>query len=223
VRTATERVTTDKAADGVWFVAGGSHNSVAIEMKDHVVLVEAPLYDGRTLAVFDAVRKVTGKPIRYVVNSHGHFDHSGGLRAAVSEGATLIVERQSKPYFQKVLANPNRITPDALARSGKKAKIMAVNDKHVLSDGTRTVELHKIKDSIHSDTFLMAYLPKEKVLAQADAFTPGPPNAKPPAVPNAYHVNLVQNIERLKLDVQTILPLHSRMVPVGELYKAIGR
>lgn len=69
----------------------------------------------------------------------------------------------------------------------------------------------------------MVYLPQEKLLIEADAYTPGPPKAPPPAKPNDNHVNLVQNVERLKLSVERILPLHGRMVPFSELYTAIGR
>ena len=121
VRTATERVTVDKVADGVWFIAGGSHNSVAIEMKDYMILIETPLNDGRSMPVIEQVKKlVPGKPIRYVVNSHGHFDHSGGLRAAVGEGATIVTQAQNKAYFERAFATPNTIAPDHLAKSGKK-------------------------------------------------------------------------------------------------------
>jgi glyoxylase-like metal-dependent hydrolase (beta-lactamase superfamily II) len=221
VRNASERVTTEKIADGVWFVAGASHNSVAIEMKDHVVLVESPLGDFRMGPVIEQVKKlVPGKPIRYVVNSHSHFDHSGGLRTAVAEGATIITQAQNRPYFERAFSNPNKLSPDLLAKSGKKAKLRAVDEKLVLSDGTRSVEIHHIHGSIHTDTFLMAYLPKEKLLIEADAFTPGPPNAPVPAQANPYHVNLVENIERLKLSVDRILPLHGRVVPVAALYTA---
>ena len=224
VRTATERVTAEKAADGVWFLAGGSHNSVAIEMKDHVVLVEAPLGDSRVGPVLAEVKKVIpGKPIRYVVNSHSHFDHSGGLRAAVAEGAAVVTQQANKAYFEKAFANPSRIAPDALAKSGKKAKVIGVADKHVLSDGSRTVEVHKLRDPLHTDTFLMVWLPKERLLIEADAYTPLPPNAAPPQPPNAYHVNLVDNLQRLKLDVDRILPLHGRIVPMSELYRTIGK
>jgi glyoxylase-like metal-dependent hydrolase (beta-lactamase superfamily II) len=223
VRTATERVTTDKVAEGVWFVAGGSHNSVAIEMKDHLVLVEAPLFDGRTGPVIDAVRKLApGKPIRYVVNSHQHFDHSGGLRTAAAEGATIVTQAQNKAYFERVFANANAINPDRLAKSGKRPQFVAVGERHTLSDGARTLELYRIADNYHTDSFLMVYLPKERLLIEGDAYTPGAPNAPPPQRPNGLHVNLVENLERLNLKPERILPLHGRVVPASELYTAAG-
>lgn len=223
VRDASERVTTEKVADGVWFVAGGSHNSVAIEMKDHIVLVEAPLFDGRTFPVIEQVKQLApGKPIRYVINSHSHFDHAGGLRTAVAEGATVVTHNANKAYFESAFATPNKISPDLLSKSGKKAEIVGVADKLVMNDGARVVEVHVIRDSVHSDTFLMVYLPKEKLLIEADAFTPSPPNTPPPTSPNPNNVNLIENIERLKLSVDRILPLHGRVVPLADLYTAAG-
>lgn len=225
VRAAREQVTVERVANGVWFVAGGSHNSVAIEMKDHLVLVESPLFDGRSLPVFEAVRKLApDKPVRYVVNSHHHFDHAGGLRTAVSEGATLVTSAIAKPWFEKVFANPNWINPDSMARSGRKAEILAIEGgKRVFTDGVRTVELHSIEGSIHVQGFNMVYLPAERLLIEADAYTPGPPNAPPSNPVNANALNLVQNIERLGLKVDRILPLHGRVVDVAELYRFVGR
>ena len=225
VRGAKENVTVEKAGEGVWYIAGSSHHSAAIEMKDHLILVEAPLGDGRALAVMEEARKLApGKPIRYVVNSHNHFDHAGGLRAAAGEGAAIITQAQNKPYFEKALANPNRIAPDHLAKSGKKAKVVAVNDKLVLDDGARKVEIHRIHPTNHVDTLLMVYLPAEKVLIQADAFTPGPPNSPPPSAPNNYNqLTLVNAIETRKLQVERHLPLHGRMVANAELYRAAGK
>ena len=224
VTAAVERVSAEKAAEGVWFMAGGSHNSVAIEMKDHMIVVESPLYDGRALPMLAEVKKLAiGKPIRYVVNSHHHFDHSGGLRTAIAEGATLVTSEMARPFFEKVFANPNRIKPDAMEQSGKKATVAGVSGKRTFTDGQRVVEIYYIEGSVHAQGFMMVYLPKEKILIEADAYTPAPPNTPTPARPNDLHVNLVQNLERLNLKVEQILPLHGRMVPLSELYTAVGK
>lgn len=219
-----ERVASTPLAPGLWFLGGGSHHSVLVEMRDHLVIVESPLYDGRAEAVFaEAKRIVPGKPIRTVINSHHHFDHAGGLRAAVAEGATVVASARAKPYFERVFANPNSVAPDRLARSGRRSEIVGVSGKHVISDGARTIEVHEMQGSVHAQGFLMVWLPAEKVLVQADAYTPGAPGAAPPPVPNANNVNLVQNIERLGLPVERIAPLHGRVVPLAELHAAIGR
>jgi glyoxylase-like metal-dependent hydrolase (beta-lactamase superfamily II) len=123
-----------------------------------------------------------------------------------------------------VFANANSVRPDRMAASGKAARLQGVQgDLGTLTDGTRTIELHKIAGGPHSDTMLMAWLPKERLLIEADAYTPLPPNAPPPSPPNANHVNLIDNIERLKLPVARILPLHGRVVPVADLYATASR
>lgn len=224
VRGATERVTTEKVADGVWYVAGGSHHSVAIEMKDHLIMVEAPLSDARSGPVIEEVKKLApGKPIRYVINSHSHFDHSGGLRAAVASGATVVAQADSKAYFERAFATRGKIAPDLLTKSGRKASVRAIKDKMTLTDGARRVEVLSIGASNHVAGFTMVYLPKERLLIEADAYTPIAPGAKPPATPNANNVNLIENIERLKLSIDRILPLHGRVVPLADLYTTAGR
>jgi glyoxylase-like metal-dependent hydrolase (beta-lactamase superfamily II) len=224
VRTATERLTVDKVADGVWFIAGGSHNSVAIEMKDHMILVEAPLNDGRTVPVIEQVKRLApNKPIRYVVNSHAHFDHTGGLRAAVAEGATIVTQEGNKAYLMQAMATRSDIAPDQLTKSGKKPRFVTFGDKMVMSDGSRVVRLYHVEDSNHTDSMLVAYLPKERLLIEADAFTPGPPNSPPPSQINPNNANLVDNLDRLNLNVDRILPLHGRVTSVAELQAAVGR
>lgn len=219
-----ERVTAEKVAEGVWFLGGGSHNSVAIEMRDHLVLVETPLNDARTDAVIAQAKTLApGKPVRFAINSHAHFDHAGGVRTAVAEGATVVTQAANVPWFETAFAQANRVRPDRMAQEGKRLSTLSVGDKLAMGDASRPIELHRIADSVHSDSFLMVYLPNEKLLIEADAFTPGAPGTPPPAVPNANNLNLIANIERLGLRVDRILPLHGRVVPVSDLYAAAGK
>jgi glyoxylase-like metal-dependent hydrolase (beta-lactamase superfamily II) len=219
-----ERATSEKVADGVWFLAGGSHNSVLVEMADHLILIESPLYDGRTQAVLATAKQlVPNKPIRYVIASHHHFDHAGGLRTAAADGAILVTSELARPSFTQAFATPNGIAPDALARSGRPVRIEGVAGTRTFTDGARTVEVMTIDGSVHAQGFLLAWLPRERLLVQADAFTPAAPGTAPPAQPNGNHVNLVENVDRLRLDVDRILPLHGRVVPMAELRTAVAR
>lgn len=216
-----ERVASEKLAEGLWYLAGGSHHSVLVEMRDHLLLVEAPLYDGRTQAVLAEARRLApGKPVRYVVNSHHHFDHAGGLRAAAAEGATLVTSAMAKPYFERVLANPNSIRPDALQRSGRRASIVGVAGQQVFTDGRRQVVVHEMQGSVHAQGFLMVWLPAEKVLVQADAFTPTAPGTPRSGVANANHLNLLFNLQRLEIRPARLAPLHGRVVDYEELINA---
>jgi len=194
-------------------------------MKDHLILVESPINEQRALAVLAEVKSlVPGKPIRYLVNTHHHFDHAGGVRAAAGEGMTVITHEINRPFLERAIATRATIRPDHLAKAGRTAKVEGVRDRRVLTDGTRTVEIRHIAGNLHHDGLIMVYLPKEKILVEADAYTPLPPNAPPPSAANAnpYSVNLVENLKTQKLDVEQVLPLHGRIVPVAELHKAVG-
>jgi glyoxylase-like metal-dependent hydrolase (beta-lactamase superfamily II) len=218
------QVTSEKLADGVWYLAGGTHHSVAVEFSDHVAVIEAPLNEDRSNAVIAEVKKLLpAKPIRYLINTHHHFDHSGGLRTYVAEGATIVTHQINKAFYETTFKSPHTLNPDRQWREKKKAKILAIGAKHVMSDSARTVELHLIQDNPHNTGIIMAWLPKEKLLVEVDVYSPLPPNASPPANPNPNMVNLYENIQRLNLDVNRIVPLHGRVVELAELKRTIGK
>ena len=217
-------VQTQKLGDGLWWLGGGSHHSVVVEYPTYITVIESPLNDERALAVIAEAKKlVPNKPIKYLVNTHNHFDHLGGVRAFVPEGATIITNAMNKAYYEKIFNAPHTLAPDHLSQNPKKATFITVKDKYVLSDGGREIDIIHIENDNHNAGMLMVYIPKEKVLVEADDFTPPAPNGPAPA-PRAVNFtkNLNANIERLKLDVVTIAPLHGFVVPVAELKKLAG-
>ncbi|HSC66965.1 MAG TPA: MBL fold metallo-hydrolase [Cellvibrio sp.] len=211
-------VASTELAPGIFYLQGGSHHSLAIEQKDHVVIVEAPQNEERSLAVIAKAKElIPNKKITHLINSHQHFDHSGGLRTYVDEGATIVTHELNKPFYEAAWKQPRTINADKLALSKKPAKFQTFTDKLVLDDGKRKIEIHQIKDNGHNDAFALVYLPAEKILIEADAFTPPPPNAPAQTSVNPFAANLYENIKRLKLDVVQIAPLHGRLAKLEEL------
>jgi len=218
-------INVDKLADGVWYLKGGSHHSVAIEMKDYIIVVEAPLNDEQSLAVIQAIKKIipAKKPIKYVVNTHHHFDWAGGIRSYAANGATIITHEINKAFYYKTTAAVRSLKPDLLAKLRKRPIFQTVNDNMVLNDGSRAVELYSILDNDHDEGLIMVYLRKDKLLIESDAFIPSDENAPKPSVPNPFSVNLYNNIRRLNLDVQRIVPLQGNVVPYTDFLKEVDK
>jgi len=220
--------TSQKLADGVYLILP-AYAALAVDFKDYIVVIEGPQTEARASAIIDeAKRLIPNKPIRYVVNTHNHVDHSGGLRAFVAEGSTIITHQINKPYFEKVFSLPHTLGPDKLTQSKKKPSFETMTEKKVLTDGNHVIELHHVLNSGHNDGLIMAYLPKEKILVEADSFNPPAQATAPPPNPvSAYTANLVTNLDRLKLDVETIIPIHypadARKVTKAELMRAVGQ
>jgi len=226
------RAESQKLGDGVWLIAGGTHNSLAVEFRDFVTVIEAPLNEERSLAVIGEVTKlIPNKPIKYVVNTHHHFDHIGGLRTYLAQGATIITDQGNKEFLEQVMFNPapRTLQPDRFATyypyfvGGRRPlPIETVNQKYVVSDGVRTIDLYPMQGLNHHEYMLIAYLPKEKILVNADLYSPPAQGAAPPA-PNANMRSLNQNIQRLKLDVAQHVPIHGVPGTMDQFRQIVGR
>ena len=217
------RVESQKLADGVYYLTGGTHHSLAIEMADHIVVVDTPNNQARAEAVLAKAKEVIpNKPVRYVVTSHHHWDHLGGIRAAIAEGATVVTHESNKAFLERVAMTPHTIRPDKQSEVKNAAKVQTVGDDDKLTDGKRVIELHRLQGYDHTGDMLVVYLPAEGILGEPDAFTPpAMPGAAliPPAVPAAKA--LADNIKRLKLNVKTIAPFHgNRLTALAEVEKA---
>jgi glyoxylase-like metal-dependent hydrolase (beta-lactamase superfamily II) len=209
-------VTSEEVAPGVWFLAGQSHHSVAIEFADHIMLVEAPLSEARSLAVIEKAKTLkAGKPVTQVVNTHHHFDHSAGIRAAVSEGLEVITHQGNAAFYQNAIGRAHTINPDALAKSPKPLKAQTIAEELTLKDAMRTVEIYHVPMNAHSDTMLMVYLPKDKLLIEADLYTPG-------AAVNAFAPSLISAVNDRKLKVEKIVPIHGPIAAWTDLQPKTG-
>jgi len=216
-------VTSEKLGEGLYRLTtgAGSYDSLVVEFRDHIMMIEAGQSEARGLAYIAEARKlVPNKPIRYVMNTHPHSDHTGGLPSLVAEGATIITQRNNVAFLEKALNTPRTLLNDTLARRPMKARFEAVAEKRVFSDGTRVVEMYHVSPVPHSNGQLIAYLPKERVLFQGDFSLPA---AGQPA--NDHVRALVPILEKLNLNFDRYINVHAPATPQtkADLWKAVGK
>jgi glyoxylase-like metal-dependent hydrolase (beta-lactamase superfamily II) len=220
---AVPMATIEKVSDGLWSLNGAGTRSLAVEFADHIVMLEGPTSDARSKVVNELVRQtVPNKPIRYVVNTHAHYDHAGGLRQYVAEGITVITHESNKSFFEQAWARPRTVEPDP-APTSKQPVIETVGDKKVLSDRTHTIELYFTPNHGHHTGQLIAYLPKERILMYGDGYNPPPgDDIRVPERGPDFAAQMVQRINELKLNPERIAPVHGRIVPYRNLLMAFN-
>jgi glyoxylase-like metal-dependent hydrolase (beta-lactamase superfamily II) len=200
-------VEAQRLADGVFRITGG-YVSLAVDMGDHIVVLEGGQSEARGLAVIAAARQaIPKKPIRYVVNTHPHFDHASGLAPFAAEGITILTHENNQDFLENALSAPRRLVGDALARANRKPDVEGVGDRRVLKGANRTIELHHVRNLQHTDGMLIAYLPNEKALLTADFGIPNPGAAPAPVNPSL--TVLADNLDRLKLDFTHFITVHA--------------
>jgi hypothetical protein len=252
VRTASmapPKVQVQKLADHVWLMGGGPLNSVLVEFKDFVAVVEAPQNEARSLAVIAEIEKLfPNKMIRYVVNTNHRMDFSGGLRTYFSQGTTVVTHESNKDYYVGILFSPfpRELDPDRMATYSPMYMISrrpppietvggtTMTGKYVISDDDRQMQVWHVQDMAydlgdsslrqgpHTADMLMAYLPKEKILINADLYAPPEPGVQPGPVTIGMKT-LYQNMVKLKLDVNQHVPIVGRPGTNEEFVKLVGK
>jgi glyoxylase-like metal-dependent hydrolase (beta-lactamase superfamily II) len=215
-------VTTEQLGEGLfrYTTGAGSYDSIVIEFADHIMMLEAGQNQARAQAYVDEIkRQFPGKPIRYVMNTHPHADHTGGLPVLVAEGASIIAHENSREFFERALNTPRTLLNDTLAQNPRPARVEGVTDKREFTDGMRIVQFYHIFPAPHSNGLLVAYIPREKVLFQGDfSVNPGQPA-------NDHVKALVPALEKLNLDFERYINTHASANPQtkADVWAAVGK
>lgn len=201
---------------------GGSYDSLFYEFDDHIMMLEAGASHVAIAAYIDeAKRRMPGKPIRYIMNTHPHSDHTAGLPVAVAEGATVITQANNLEFFERALNTPRTLLNDALAQNPHRVWVETVDTRKTYTDGTHTVEMLHIYPAPHSNGLMVAYFPQERVLFQGDFSLPGPGERG-----NDHVQALVPALIKLGVtDFDRYINVHSSAEPQtkDQLWAAAGR
>jgi glyoxylase-like metal-dependent hydrolase (beta-lactamase superfamily II) len=209
------RAEANKIADKVWDVRIGGNGGAVIEFADHLVMFEAYNNESDTFARLDlADTLVPGKKVTHVIVSHHHFDHSGGLRAAVSRGLTIVARRGNEGIFREMVARPAPNFPDALARNPQPLKFLPVDEHLALDDGTMRVDVYHVVGHLHMAEAVFAYVPGPRIFLEGDFTTYNWDW-------NWWGGAYLDNVERYGLDPAINIPVHGIVTKFDETIAAI--
>ncbi|HEY7441539.1 MAG TPA: MBL fold metallo-hydrolase [Vicinamibacterales bacterium] len=203
-----------KVADHVWFMNGNTF----FEFDDHLTMVEANRPDAALQAVLKVANAlVPGKRVTEVIQTHHHFDHSAGLRAAVAEDLTIISRRGNEGIFREMASRPAKLFPDALGRNPRPLKFIPVDDHLKLKDSTNEVDIYHIVGNYHMADAVLIHVPEPHLLVEADLTTQSWDF-------NWWGDSLMNNIEHRRIKVDTNLSVHAQKpFPLSEVVSAIER
>lgn len=216
-RASSVPVSVTKLADGVFFGEGLHLNNMWVEFRDFVLVAEGPGHELHSEAVLRKIRETSGgKPVGYLVNTHHHADHSGGIRTYAALGATILTQQNNEAAIRQILDRPHTLKPDRLTRSGIRPKVDPVGERKTISDGSRTVELLHVPNP-HANGHLLVYLPKEKILFTSDMFHVLQGQTAS-AKPHGPHTRMFYDaVNRMGWQVDQIVSGHGRLLKWSEL------
>lgn len=205
--------------------AANGYNVMFVAMNDYILVAEAPINEGTSRRVMAKIKEtVPNKPIKYIVATHFHDDHSGGVRTYMAEGATLVTTPGNKGYFEAVAKGVRTIAPDALMMKPRQPVIETVqNMKRVFTDDGHTVEIYDIGPGPHTKEMLIVYLPKEKLVFQGDLLNLPQAGTTMITPGNETTVHFADRLKALGLAVDKIAAVHGRTGTMDDLRVAIEK
>lgn len=211
-----------KLGEGVYLFESGA-NSLVVEFDTYLLVVE-PYAGGRgpKPTINKAREMFPNKPVKYVVVTHFHDDHSGGVRSYVAEDAAVVTTEANRKFFERMAAGTFTVAPDDQSRANRKPVFEFVRGgKRVFTDGKQTVEVYDIGPSPHAREMLVVYLPKEKLVFQGDLVNLPNSGRWMPTTVIEGTVHFAEAVRKLGLDVQRIASVHGPSTTWAELRAAI--
>ncbi len=214
-------VTLVELAPNVWRAEGGSHHSLIVDQGTRLLVVEAPLSAFRMEAMLDTLRaRFPGKPVGLVINTHHHWDHSGGLRAVLAAGVPVVTQARNVAFVRTIATARKTIRPDVLSRRLGPARpplpaISAVEDSLVMGRGDGQVVAYRLPTA-HAEGMLAVYVPSARILFQSDVVNAAP---TPPAAGSA---ELVRFVKARGVVVERVAGGHGLVLPWADVERAAG-
>lgn len=208
----------NEVADGVTSIRAFSHHSMVVEFPEYVVVVEGPYTQGQSLTLARMIEENIGKPIRYVVPTHPHYDHTGGVRGLAATGANVLVAAGHEDELRMIVESPHTNPPDLLeerrTQGAEVGQVEVFSGMTEISESDMSLQLFEVTTIPHVNPMVLVYVPEAKVLFQSDLFFGGPsPGAQA----------LYDAVTALELDVETIVGGHDPAVqPFSNLAAAGG-
>ena len=158
-----------QVAEGVWDIRVNGAGGPVIAFANRLVMFEAYGGEAQTLARIDAANSlVPGKRVEAVIVTHHHFDHTGGLRAAISRGLEVISHRGNEGIIREMASRPAVHYPDALARNPQPLRFTPVDQRLVLEDASQRLEIYRVIEHSHMPNAVFAYLPRHRISMEGD-------------------------------------------------------
>jgi len=198
--------------DTVTHIVAFSHHSMVVEFPEFVVVVEGPYTEAQSLTLAHMIEETIGKPIRYVVPTHPHYDHTGGLRGLAASGASVLTASGHEDEIRGIVESPHTNPPDALAERAEQGaeigQVEVFSGMTEISDGDQVLKLYEVTSIPHVNPKVLAFVEGDGILFQSDLFFGGPS-------PDA--IALAEVVAELGLDVTQVVGGHGGIIPGAAL------